>query len=172
MTEDKQNEQEEQIVGEEVVNENVQTNIDPQQQQIDELQTRLKRLQADFDNFKRRSKSEAEQLSLFVSVNIAAKLLPVLDNFERALACDNTDEQDLKKGMDLIYRQLEKALHDMGVEKIPSMGEQFSPELHEALMNAQNPDLPDGQIDMVFEQGYKIKDKVVRYSKVRVINNC
>ena len=142
------------------------------QKEIDELKDKLLRKQAEFDNFRRRTREEAEQLSTYVSSNVIKNFLPVLDNFGRALETSNSeDAESLKKGMDLIYRQMEKSITDAGAQKIPALGEQFSPDLHEAVMNSQNPDLPDGQIDMVFEEGYKINDRVIRYSKVRVVNN-
>lgn len=141
--------------------------------EIEELKGRLLRRQAEFDNFRRRTKEEAEQLGLFVTAELVKKFLPVADSFERALknADQTQDIESMKTGMELIHKQIEKSLGDAGVEKIAALGEQFSPDLHEALMNSQNAELPDGQIDMVFEEGYKIKDKVIRHSKVRVVNN-
>ncbi|MDR3348888.1 MAG: nucleotide exchange factor GrpE [Acidaminococcales bacterium] len=143
-----------------------------QQAGLEEMTARLKRLQADFDNFRRRSRAEAEQLSLFVSARLVGSFLPVMDSLERALAAGETEgAESLKKGLELICRQMEKSLADAGVEKIAALGGTFSPDLHEAVMNSQNPQLPDGQIDCVFEEGYKLKDKVIRHSKVRVVNN-
>jgi molecular chaperone GrpE len=139
---------------------------------IEELTARLQRLQADFDNFRRRSRSDAEQLSLFVRAELVGGFLPVMDSLERALAAGETeDAESFKKGLELICRQMEKSLADAGAEKIAALGEDFSPDLHEAVLNGQNPELPDGRIDCVFEEGYKIKDKVIRHSKVRVVNN-
>jgi molecular chaperone GrpE len=150
---------------------NVTDSTDEGKKEVEELQTRIQRLQADFENFRRRSRSETAQISSFVSAQSAAKFLPVADSLERALVSTAQDAESLRKGLDLIYRQMEKALQDVGLEKIVALGEQFSPELHEALMNTQNPELPDGQIAMVFEDGYKMQDKVIRHSKVRVVNN-
>jgi molecular chaperone GrpE len=142
------------------------------QGQLEEMTARLQRLQADFDNFRRRSRSEAEQLSLFVRAQLVAGFLPVMDSLERALAAGEAEGvEGLKKGLELIYRQMAKSLSDAGAQKIAALGETFSPDLHEAVMNGQNPELPDGQIDCVFEEGYKLKDKVIRHSKVRVVNN-
>ena len=142
------------------------------QGQLEEMTARLQRLKADFDNFRRRSRAEAEQLSLFVRAQLVADFLPVMDNLERALAAGETEGiEGLKKGLELIYRQMEKSLTNAGAQKIAALGETFSPDLHEAVMNSQNPELPDGRIDCVFEEGYKLKDKVIRHSKVRVVNN-
>ena len=142
------------------------------QKEIDDLKNRLLRLQADYDNFRRRSRTEAEQLSLFVSAELMNKILPVLDSFERALSTDKEqDAASFRQGMEMIYRQLEKSVNDSGVEKIKAVGEQFDPALHEAMMNVKDANLPDGQIAFVMEDGYKIKDKVIRPSKVSVVKN-
>jgi molecular chaperone GrpE len=153
------------------VTEESQESLDAAQKEAEELLVRLQRLQADFANFKRRSQGEREELSLFVAADLTRKFLPVADSLERALAAQEQDAESLRKGLELIYRQMQKSLQDAGAEKIPALGEMFSPDSHEALMNGQNPELPDGQIDMVFEEGYRIKGKVIRHSKVRVVNN-
>ncbi len=143
-----------------------------QEAEISELKNRLLRLQADYDNFRRRSREDMQQLSIFVSVELLSKFLPVLDNFKRAIASGaGQDAESLQKGIDLIFRQFEKAMRDAGVEEVTALGVQFDPNLHEAVMRCENADLPDGQIDMVLEEGYKLKDKVIRHSKVRVVNN-
>lgn len=145
---------------------------DSKQAEIDDLKNRLLRLQADYDNFRRRSRTESEQLSVFVSANLIGKILPVLDSFERALSTDEKqDVNNFRQGVEMVYRQLEKSVADSGVEKIKALGEEFDPTVHEAMMNTPNPDLPDGQISLVMEEGYKIKDKVIRPSKVGVVKN-
>ena len=146
--------------------------LENQKKEIESLKGRLLRLQADFDNFKRRTKEDSEKLALFVSADLISMFLPVADNFERAISTSETQDADsLRKGMELIFRQFEKSFKDVGVEKIPALGEEFSPDLHEAVMSAPNSDLADGTIEAVFEDGYKIKDKVIRHSKVKVVNN-
>lgn len=146
--------------------------LSDKQKEIDELKNRLLRAQAEFDNYRKRTRAEMGELRNFVIADVIRKFLPVIDNFKRALETESAQDIDtVKTGMELIYRQIEKAVCDAGAEQIPAIGEQFSPELHEALMNTQNPELPDGQIDMVFEEGYKIADKIIRHSKVRVVNN-
>lgn len=175
---DKKNNKQEEILSEETLEVQPEQEADEERQaaegqkEIAELNERLLRKQAEFDNFRRRTREEAVQLSTYVTAEVVKKFLPVLDSFGRALETDKTDDvENFKKGMEMIYRQLEKSVTDAGAEKIPALGEQFSPDLHEAVMNSQNPELPDGQIDMVFEEGYKINDKVIRHSKVRVVNN-
>lgn len=146
---------------------------DPKDVKIDELTNRLLRLQADFENFRRRSAGEKEQLSSFVTANVVGKFLKVLDNFERAeaSAAKATDMAGVITGMQKIRRQFEDAFKELHVEEIPAQNVKFDPKLHEAVMRGQNPDLEDETIDMVLEKGYRLGDKVIRHSKVRVINN-
>ena len=147
--------------------------IAQQEQQIAELQNRLLRLQADFDNFRKRNNEERERLGRYVTGQVAREFLKVLDNFERAEASleASKDGEALKKGMDMIHKQFEKALQTLHIEEIPAQGKPFDPQIHEAVMQGSNPDLPDESIDLVLEKGYKIGDDVIRHSKVRVVRN-
>jgi molecular chaperone GrpE len=146
---------------------------DPKDAQIEELQRRLLRLQADFENFRRRTAKEKEELSSFVTAGVVGKFLKILDNFERAEASagkgDNVEA--VLAGMQKIRRQFEDTFKELQVKEIEAQDAKFDPNLHEAVMRGQNPDLEDETIDMVFEKGYKLGDKVIRHSKVRVINN-
>lgn len=146
---------------------------DERDEKITELQNRLLRLQADFDNFRRRTTGEKEQLSSFVTAGVVGKFLKVLDNFERAEASaeKTSDFEGLLTGMKQIRRQFEDAFRELGVQEIEAQNVKFDPNLHEAVMRGQNPDLEDETIDMVFEKGYKLQDRVIRHSKVRVIAN-
>lgn len=147
--------------------------VDPKDAKIEELQNRLLRLQADFENFRRRTNIEKEQLSTFVTANVVGKFLKVLDNFERAEASvekgDNVDA--VVDGMKKIRRQFEDAFKDLKVTEIEAQNAKFDPNIHEAVMRGHNPELDDEIIDMVFEKGYKLGDKVIRHSKVRVNTN-
>lgn len=147
--------------------------VDERDAKITELQNRLLRLQADFENFRRRTNTEKEQLSTFVTAGVVGKFLKVLDNFERAeTSAEKTkDLEALLKGLKQIRRQFDDALKELGVMEIEAHNKKFDPKLHEAVMRGQNPDMEDETIDMVFEKGYKLQDKVIRHSKVRVINN-
>lgn len=146
---------------------------DPRDAKIEELTNRLLRLQADFENFRRRSAGEKEQLSTFVTAGVVGRFLKVLDNFERAeaSAAKATDMEGVITGMQKIRRQFEDTFKELRVEEIPAQNEKFDPKLHEAVMRGQNPELEDETIDMVLEKGYRLGDKVIRHSKVRVINN-
>ena len=146
---------------------------DPKDVKIEELTNRLLRLQADFENFRRRTASEKEQLSTFVTAGVVGKFLKVLDNFERAeaSAAKATDMEGVITGMQKIRRQFEATFSELKVEEIPAQDQKFDPQLHEAVMRGHNPELEDEIIDMVFEKGYKLGDKVIRNSKVRVNAN-
>lgn len=146
---------------------------DPKDVKIEELTNRLLRLQADFENFRRRTASEKEQLSTFVTAGVVGKFLKVLDNFERAeaSAAKATDMEGVITGMQMIRRQFEAAFSELKVEEIPAQDKKFDPQLHEAVMRGHSPELEDEIIDMVFEKGYKLGDKVIRHSKVRVNSN-
>lgn len=147
--------------------------VDERDEKITELNNRLMRLQADFDNFRRRTAGEKEQLSGFVTAGVVGKFLKVLDNFERAEASaeKTADLEGLLTGMKQIRRQFEETFKELGVEEIVAQDAKFDPNLHEAIMRGQNPDVEDETIDMVFEKGYKLHDRVIRHSKVRVISN-
>ncbi len=146
---------------------------DPKDAKIEELTKRLLRLQADFENFRRRTATEKMQLSTFVTADVVCKFLKVLDNFERAetSAQKAQDIEGVLTGMQKIRRQFEDTFKALKVEEIPALNEKFDPKLHEAVLRGQNPELEDETIDMVLEKGYKLDDKIIRHSKVRVINN-
>lgn len=143
------------------------------EEEATELQNRLLRLQADFENFRRRNTAERQELSTYVTIDVVNRFLKILDNFGRAeaAAVNATDVQSVVDGMAGIQKQFVKTLEDLGVTEIPAEGEKFDPHLHEAVMRGQNPELEDETIDMVFEKGYVLREKVVRHSKVRVISN-
>ena len=143
------------------------------EEEATEIKNRLLRLQADFDNFRRRNTAEREELATYVTISVVNKFLQILDNFERAeaAAANAVDVQSVVDGMAGIQKQFVKTLEDLGVKEIPAQGEKFNPNFHEAVMRGQNPELEEDTIDMVFEKGYQLHDKVVRHSKVRVISN-
>lgn len=146
---------------------------DPKDDQIEDLQKRLLRLQADFDNFRRRNAAEREELSTFVTMDIVGKYLKILDTFERGLTAAQkaTDVASIVTGMENTQRLFLQTMTELGVKEIPALNQKFDPKLHEAVMRGQNPDLEDETIDAVFEKGYELRNHVIRHSKVRVINN-
>jgi molecular chaperone GrpE len=141
--------------------------------EIAEKDKRYVRLQADFENFRRRTATEKADLSKYVTADVVGKFLKILDNFERAEASAETarDIKSVTDGMSAIMKQFHKTLDELGVKEIPAAGEKFDPKYHEAVMRGQNPELEEDTIDTVFEKGYVLDDKVIRHSKVRVITN-
>ena len=146
---------------------------DEKDQKIDELQNRILRLQADFDNFRRRTTKEHSQLATFVTANVVEKFLKVLDSFDRAeeSVAKANDIESIKVGLEMIKRQLAQAFKELAVEEIQADGQKFDPSFHEAVMRGENTELEDDTIEAVFEKGYKLNDKVIRHSKVKVVNN-
>lgn len=157
----------------EPVNPSKDSELNIKDAKITELQNRLLRLQADFENFRRRTGVEREQLSAFVTAGVVSKFLKVLDNFERAEASAEKagNVEAVLEGLKKIRRQFESTFKELNVVEINAMHAKFDPELHDAIMKVQNPELEDETIDMVLEKGYKIGNKVIRHSKVRVVSN-
>jgi len=142
-----------------------------QSQKCDEYFSRMKRLAAEFDNYKKRTAKEKESLYLETVADVVAVFLPVADNLDRALkAAEDSSDQSLKEGVQLVHRQMMDVLKSLGVEEIKSVGEKFNPDLHNAVMHVTDDSVGEGIIVEEFQKGYIIKDKVVRYSMVKVAN--
>ena len=142
-----------------------------QQEEIEEKKNQYLRLQADFENFRRRTRQEKEELGNVVTQTILKDMLPLLDNFERALASDNKDSEGFHKGVEMIYNQFAEALKKNGLEYIETEGKKFDPNFHQAVMRVQNPDLEDETIAAELQKGYIVKGRVVRTSMVQVVSN-
>lgn len=138
--------------------------------QIEELQSRLLRSQADFDNFRRRTRQEKEDFAKYASSKLIEQLLPVVDNFERALAVskESNDFEAFAKGVDMIFRQLQQVLEQEGLQPITAVGEAFDPELHQAVARVDSDEHEEGIIVEELQKGYKLKDRVIRPSMVKV----
>jgi len=146
--------------------------LDEKNSQLEEVGNRLLRLQADFDNFRRRTRQEKEELSMVVTSGIVTQLLPVLDNFERALAtASGQDAAQLLAGLELVCRQFTQILERFDVKPIVALGAQFDPELHEAVMRVEDAGQPDGLVVGELQKGYMAHSKVLRPSMVKVVNN-
>ena len=137
----------------------------------EEKKNQYLRLQADFENFRRRTRQEKEELGNVVTQTILKDMLPLLDNFERALASDNKDSEGFHKGVEMIYNQFAEALKKNGLEYIETEGKKFDPNFHQAVMRVQNPDLEDETIAAELQKGYIVKGRVVRPSMVQVVSN-
>lgn len=133
----------------------------------------LQRSAAEFENYKRRTAREKEGIYSEAISDTVANFLPVVDNLERAIQASSgsaVEDQCLREGIDLVYRQLKDVMKKLGVEEIKSVGEAFNPELHNAVMHVEDETVGDNVIVEEFQKGYTIKDKVIRHSMVKVAN--
>ncbi|CCJ34386.1 nucleotide exchange factor GrpE [Caloramator australicus] len=131
----------------------------------------LKRTMADFDNFRKRTQKEKETIYTDGFVDAIKELLPVLDNLERAVAhVEDNESNPLVEGIQMTLKLFKDTLQKMGVEEIKSEGEKFDPNYHNAIMHVQDENYDENIIVEVFQKGYKYKDKIIRYSLVKVAN--
>jgi Molecular chaperone GrpE (heat shock protein) len=138
--------------------------------QVEDYQQRYLRAQADFDNFRRRTMKEKEELGQYASMKLIGQLLPVVDNFERAVAAaaGNKDYDSLAKGVDMIFRQLAQTLEQEGLKPINAVGEPFNPEYHQAIMQVESEEHEEGIVVEEVQKGYMLKDRVLRPAMVKV----
>lgn len=154
---------------------NAESRSDPQDQESseedEELNVKYMRLMADFQNFKRRSERERGEIYARANENIVTGLLEVADNFERALAHDSAGEdENFRKGMEMIFNQLIDVLSKSGVEEIKAEGEDFDPNFHNAVMMEDTDKVDSGKVSEVLQKGYMLNGRVVRPSMVKVAN--
>ncbi len=133
---------------------------------IDELTDTLKRLQAEFENYKKWTQKEKIEFANYAHADIIAKLLPVLDSFELALK-NSSDNDKFIHGMKMIYAQFHSALESEGLRPIAALGEKFDPYRHEVLLKEES-EKPDETVLEELQKGYMLKDKILRYSKVKI----
>ncbi|HDE8060496.1 TPA: nucleotide exchange factor GrpE [Staphylococcus aureus] len=162
---------------EETSDENVIEEIDPKDQKINELQQladeneeKYLRLYAEFENYKRRIQKENEINKTYQAQRVLTDILPAIDNIERALQIEGDDEtfKSLQKGVQMVHESLINALKDNGLEVIKTEGEAFDPNIHQAVVQDDNPDFKSGEITQELQKGYKLKDRVLRPSMVKV----
>lgn len=139
------------------------------QEELENTTDKLKRLMAEFDNFKKRSAKEREVLYNSILGDVALKLLPVLDNLEKAASAE-TEDENYKQGIDLVLKQYIEVMKSLGIEQIESIGKTFDPELHEAVSMVTDESLGEKEVKEEFRKGYKIGDKVIRHAMVIVAN--
>ena len=138
---------------------------------VQEKEERALRLQADFENFRRRTAKEKEELSAVVTQGILKDMLPLLDNFERAMAAEAKDIDSFKQGVEMIFKQFGEVLVKNGLEHIEVEGKKFDPNFHQAVMRVENPELEDETIAQELQKGYMVKGRVIRPSMVQVVAN-
>ncbi len=137
--------------------------------QLEEKDDRLKRLMAEFDNFKKRSSKERDMLYNSLISDIVKSLLPVMDNLEKAVSATTTDE-NYRQGVELVLKQFMDVLTANGVSQIEAVGKTFDPELHEAVSSVVDESLGEKEIKEEFRKGYRIGNRVIRHSMVVVAN--
>lgn len=142
---------------------------DPKDAQIEELQDRLKRQMAEFDNFRKRTEKEKAAMYEIGAKDIIEKILPVVDNFERGLAQAPQDDP-FADGMEKIYKQLTTTMEGMGVEPIEAVGKEFNPDFHNAVMHVEDESVGENIVVEELQKGYTYKGFVVRHSMVKVAN--
>jgi Molecular chaperone GrpE (heat shock protein) len=151
----------------------LEAKINELNKKCDEYFDKIQRAAAEFDNFKKRTIKEKEALYTEAYADAIQAFLPVVDNMERAASAfggEGSDVRTLKEGLDMVYKQLGDAFAKLGVEEIKAAGKPFDPEIHNAVMHIDDESFGENQIVEVFQKGYKLKDKVLRHSMVKVAN--
>lgn len=138
-------------------------------QELDETTDRLKRIMAEFENYKKRSSKEREMLYNSLLADIISSFLPIIDNLEKAVDA-KTEDEGYKQGVELVLKQFMDTFKTLGVEQIEAVGKTFDPEIHEAVSSLQDESLGEKEIKEEFRKGYKIGTKVIRHSMVVVAN--
>ncbi|AGB41810.1 molecular chaperone GrpE (heat shock protein) [Halobacteroides halobius DSM 5150] len=141
-----------------------------EQEEKEKYMNRLQRLKADFSNYKKRITKEKERISTQATKDFVIDLLPIIDNFERALGMsqDSKEVADVLEGVEMIYRQLTNLLKKKDVKEVPTVGEEFDPNIHEAVMNETTDEYESGIVTEELQKGYKLDDLVVRPAMVKV----
>ena len=145
---------------------------DKKDEQIEELTDRLTRQMAEFDNFRKRTEKEKSAMYEVGAKDIIEKILPVIDNFERGLSAVTEEQKDdsFVTGMEMIYKQIMTTLDGVGVKVIEAVGQEFNPDLHNAVMHVEDEEAGENIIVEEFQKGYTYRDSVVRHSMVKVAN--
>ena len=141
---------------------------DKRDEQIEELQDRVKRQLAEFENFRTRSEKEKTQMYDMGAKSIVEKILPVVDNFERGLV-DEKEGDPFYDGMKMVYKQLMTSLEQAGVTPIEALGQEFNPDFHNAVMQVESEEYESGVVAQELQKGYMYRDTVVRHSMVAVV---
>ena len=145
--------------------------VESLQAALAEKDNRVKRLQADFENFRRRTSKEREELANVVAQDLLKGMLPILDNFDRAMAAEQKDSASFQKGVEMIYTQLHETLKNDGLEPIETAGQKFDPNFHQAVLRDENPAPAHATIAQELQKGYIVKGRVIRPSMVQVVSN-
>jgi len=147
--------------------------LEEKEREVEEYKSLCQRIAADFDNYKKRIAKDKENMYYEVVADVVSKLLPIVDNFERAIdsAKNSKDTNDeLLKGLEMIKKQIDDIFSKLGVEPIEALNKEFDPYLHNAIMHVEDERYGKNIVIEEFQKGYKIKDRVIRYSLVKVAN--
>ncbi|HKB98067.1 MAG TPA: nucleotide exchange factor GrpE [Terriglobales bacterium] len=156
-----------------VVDERAASETEKLKAERDALLDRLARLQAEFDNARKRAVREQQDFREFAAADVIKNFLPILDSFERALkAGGDSNSNDFRNGIELIYRQFQDALQKIGVQPIVAVGQVFDPRLHEAVEMVDTSEVPDHHVLDELQRGYKYKERLLRPAMVRVARNA
>ena len=151
---------------EEAVEDENETIIKQQEETIQQYKEKIQRIQADFENYKKRSEKEKTEFVKYANEGLILKVLEAYEDLERALEVE--DDKNLREGVELIYKKMTKILEEEGVEEIETEHQKFDPYKHEALMTENNEDYENNEIIQDLQKGYTLTSKVIRYSKVKV----
>ena len=143
------------------------TELEEKDNLLKEKEERYLRMYAEFENYKKRTEKEKQNTALYAKADVVEMLLPVIDSMENAIAIETADE-NLKQGISLMFEQIRIFLEKNGVEEIGKIGEEFNPELHDAISIQEVENANSGEIISVFRKGYKIKDRIIRHAMVIV----
>jgi molecular chaperone GrpE len=143
-------------------------NLVEAQEKIDELNARILRLTADYDNFRKRAQRDKDDVRQYANQDLLEKLLPVLDNFEMAISAVKDADPSIKDGVQMIYDQLFNVLKDSGMEPIDAIGMQFDPNFHEAISQEESAEVEEGKVIQQVQRGFRLQDRLVRAARVVV----
>lgn len=138
------------------------------QNELQDLQGKLLRASADFDNFRRRTRQEKEELGQYATMQFVQSILPVLDNFQLALGSENADAESLKKGVEMVFRQFQNTFESVGIKEMNAVGQPFDPNYHEAVIQVDTDEYESGTVVEELRKGYVLNEKVVRPAMVKV----
>jgi molecular chaperone GrpE len=160
---------------------NAGTNVGTQEAKVSEVEKlksenallldRLARLQAEFENFRKRSQREQQEFREYALSDAVKQLLPILDSLDRAVKTEDISVKDFRSGVELIDRQFHDVLTRLGVEPIPAQGQPFDPSVHHAIQMVETTEVPDHQVIDELQRGYRLRDRVLRPAMVRVAQN-
>lgn len=138
--------------------------------ELNETKDKLLRVMAEYDNFRKRSQKEKEQAYGDTKASTVSEFLPIYDNFMRAMSAEAADLDSFKKGIEMIFNQYGEVFKKLGVEPFGEKGDEFDPNIHNAVMHGEDESLPENSISDVFSTGYKMGDRIIRPAVVKVVN--